>query len=549
MKKHFNKIIATLLILAFIFPYMSLPRKAEAILGAGDTVTEIGPSLYQQIIIGIEQTASTISEYSLQLKEYVLDGLATLLVKQIIRQITASVVNWINNGFEGSPAFITNPSSFFLDVADQITGDFLAKTGGPLRDLCSPFSIDIRLALAFKYHPNVQRRYECTIGTIIKNSKNAIKGASINGFTAGDFRQGGWPAFVSLTTEPQNNVIGAYLEAESELSIRVANYQSQKREEISQGRGFLSWRDPSCAKEVKANNEAISKTFDGEAGTEDSGYNSTVQNYNSGGDTSSLNYKSKLDCPIRTPGSTIVSSLEANVNGPLHELQLADEINEIINALFAQLVTQVLSAGLGAVSGSSPSDSTSYIYQIQSEAASVNNPQFQTTRDNLIENINTYITNTLNYKDSRDKSLQLIIDVRNTYDSAKACYTNKITNSQPPLSPATLTIFQNKITEIDNAINTTVSPLAVSLLTKAQEADDRLSRLTNLRTKVRDAKTLNDLNLPSQEYSQLVLSQRLTNGRDIVTAQQELEENKGTAESMKQDSQRRLQECQVAPSQ
>ena len=96
-------------------------------------------------------------------------------------------------------------------MADQITGDFLAKAGGPLTALCSPFSIDIRIALAFKYHPNVLKKYECTLGKIITNSKNAVKGASINGFTAGDFSQGGWPAFVSLTTEPQNNYIGAYL--------------------------------------------------------------------------------------------------------------------------------------------------------------------------------------------------------------------------------------------------------------------------------------------------------------------------------------------------
>jgi hypothetical protein len=115
----------------------------------------------------------------------------------------------------------------------------------------SPFSIDIRIALAFKYRPNIPQRYACTITTIIKNYKNAVEGATLNGFTAGDFKQGGWPAFVSMTTEPQNNVYGAYLSAESELSWRVASAKAEQKDEISAGKGFLSWRDPKCASEVR----------------------------------------------------------------------------------------------------------------------------------------------------------------------------------------------------------------------------------------------------------------------------------------------------------
>ncbi|MEK7213555.1 MAG: hypothetical protein AAB637_00355, partial [Patescibacteria group bacterium] len=195
--KIFKKTIVTIIIFTLVFPFLSFyPKKVRAQLATVDA-----GNIVQNTITATNSTASSLKDYSMWIKEYVLDGLASGLAKMIIRTLTSSVVNWINSGFQGSPSFVQNPGAFFLDMADQITGDFLSQAGGPLVSLCSPFSIDIRIALAFKYHPNIQKRYTCTLGTIIKNSKNAVANASINGFTAGDFKQGGWPAFVSLTTE------------------------------------------------------------------------------------------------------------------------------------------------------------------------------------------------------------------------------------------------------------------------------------------------------------------------------------------------------------
>ena len=208
------------------------PKKAEAQWAVIDPV-----NLVQNVLSTVSDYAQEVFAYSDNYKEYVLDPLVSGLAEMMLQEMTTSVVNWINSGFEGSPSFIQNPGAFFLDIADQATGQFIS---GELAELCSPFSIDIRIALSFKYRPFVRNRYACTLGTIISNTKNAVENASINGFTAGDFKQGGWPAFVSLTTEPQNNVFGAYIEAESDLSFRVASKQNQQRDELNQGKGFLS---------------------------------------------------------------------------------------------------------------------------------------------------------------------------------------------------------------------------------------------------------------------------------------------------------------------
>jgi hypothetical protein len=129
-----KKIISGMLIISLLLPSFLIPKKVEAQLATTDAGNTI-----QNTITAANSVVTSASTYSLQLKEFVLDGLLNVLVKQVIRQMTQSVVNWINSGFEGSPSFLQNPGAFFLDVADQVTGAFLAKYGGPLTALCSSF--------------------------------------------------------------------------------------------------------------------------------------------------------------------------------------------------------------------------------------------------------------------------------------------------------------------------------------------------------------------------------------------------------------------------
>ncbi len=539
---NFKKLISATLVITIIFSSFAfaLPKKAEA----QWVVTDPG-NIVQSTITAANTTSSAFSQYSLQLKAFVLDTLATSLAKQVIRQITASVVNWINSGFEGSPSFITNPGAFFLDVADQITGEFLAKAGGPLTALCSPFSIDIRIALSFKYHPNIQKRYACTIGTIIKNSSNAIAGANINGFTAGDFKQGGWPAFVSLTTEPQNNPYGAYLTADSELSLRVANAQLQQKDELNQGGGFLSYKKCKDVDVIDPSSISGSDIPAGDSG--DNGSNVVGSDYIGPINSPAGQVRKQKKCEIVTPGSVIMGAVEANVNGPLHELQLVDSINQIVNALFAQLVTQVLTKGLGAVSGNGPSDSSSYIYQIQNEKNG-EIEQVSSTKAELLKNLSTYLDNAFKYKDNKDQSLNLALAAKSSYEAVKTCYANKISNNQPPLTQSQMSQAQDNINAIDSIITSNVTPLASRLLSEAQKADTRYQTLIDIKTRANAAKTVNELSAPSTEYSLMLQNRTLVSVIDISDSSQEFESVKTTTDTMRQDANRKLQECQLFPS-
>jgi len=237
-------------------------------------------------------------------KELILDGIVTAAGKIVISNITSSIVTWINSGFEGNPAFITDPGSYFTDVADQIAGNFIAGT--ELGFLCEPFALDIRIALALNYSSTYTQRNYCRLSDAVSNIENFAK------FTEGDFSQGGWDSWFEITQNPQNNPMGAYLAAQSELSLRTSRGQSIKLLEADWGQGFLSYQK--CLAEHEVTGECVEKG------------------------------------PIETPGTVIESQLANTLYTGIRQLEIADEINEIVGALVGQLVQTVFSEGLSSFS-------------------------------------------------------------------------------------------------------------------------------------------------------------------------------------------------------
>lgn len=519
MKFNFiKKLISGILIVTLITPAIFIPQRASAQLATVDA-----GNIAQNTITAASSVVSSASTYSLQLKEFVLDGLMNVLVKQMIRQMTQSVVNWINSGFEGSPSFLQNPGAFFLDVADQVTGAFLAKYGGPLTALCSPFSLDIQIALRFKYHPNVMKRYTCTLNTIIGNAKNAS--FSINGFTAGDFKQGGWPAFVSLSTEPQNNIYGAYLQAEAELSWRVASARSQQRDEISQGKGFLSWKTckDNGSEEAFYAKKDLEKV---EKGSEEEFY-------------AKQEVAKHQTCTIQTPGSVISSSLEGQLGSGLRQLEIADEINEIVNALVAALITKVLGgSGLSGVSGSGPGDPNSEISKLSNGENSTS--QIETLRTQVLSSIENPLRLTTDYVDLKKQSYEIYNTIDTDYKDAAGCFNALLTSPNRPYWD--LSEYSARLNEVKAAI-IKITPTRDSLRAEFEEAEKRLTTMREIRSSANTARTMEELNVASQKLSQLSTTMSLTNAKDIQDARTKLDETKISGAPYANDAKTQLGRC------
>ena len=159
-------------------------------------------------------------------KEFALDTIAVIIGKIMLKKLTAQTVNWINSGFKGNPAYVTDPGQFFLDIGDNTASQFLSET--QLNKLCSPFKAQVRLALVKNYIQ--EDNYVCTLDTL-KNNYEAFMS---------DFSKGGWTGWFEMTQTSAGNPYSAYFAAESKMLTTVQNNKEKKETQLGQNGGFLS---------------------------------------------------------------------------------------------------------------------------------------------------------------------------------------------------------------------------------------------------------------------------------------------------------------------
>ncbi len=490
--------IISLTLLVTILGTQILPKTANAlyVVVAGET----SPT-------AIMRTVDTTLQ---RVKSYVLDTLAYNIASIMLQQVTSSVVNWINTGFQGSPSFLSNPRAFFTDVGDQITGAFIANTG-VLSGLCSPFNIDIRLALVLG-QAEPYPRYTCTLSSVIQNVGNStINGRSINGFMNGDFKQGGWPAFISMTTETGNNPVGAYLTAQSDLLQRIGVTQNRYSNDLIQGSGFLSWQK--CT-DISADSVSAQRSLDQEVmGTDYSALNKsgnqrvvTGKDIYSGGTlttkkavdkkTGMVTYK---NCETQTPGSVIGGSINKSLGIPQDRLNLASSFNQIVNALFAQLVSQVLSGGLKGASSPGKGNLGGVAYQLSQQSV---RDQLADSRTTLTDSINGYYTTASRYAQLRQQAMDSISVVKNKYLIARSNFNDKVgSTTQLSLSMPQIIFARNQMAAIDMAIAIKIVPLENTYQIKLVDAKNRLGTIRKLLDETNNATTIEAMKKALKTYS------------------------------------------------
>ena len=297
---------------------LAVPKKADAgildIFGGGNIVLD--PSnLIKNTITAAQQAASTGLLSALNLKELTLDGIAWSLAKKVLAQSVASVVDWINSGFNGKPAFITDYDKYFLNAADRVAGDFISKSN--FAQLCQPLQMPVRFILDLSYRQarDYQEHSQCTLSSAAGN---------VNNFLNGHFEDGGWNQWFSMVSNPQNNIYGATAIATQRLQDTVIEERDVAKTEAIIGQGFMS-----------------------------------VKNCNGG------------KCVIVTPGSVISQYLNFSLTVGDRVLIQADQINEVIGSLFSQLGKQAITGanGLLGLSYSQNGTTPSYISQFSNETA------------------------------------------------------------------------------------------------------------------------------------------------------------------------------------
>ncbi len=262
-------------------------------------------------ITAVQSTFSALADAWQWTKENALDGIAWTLAKAVVSGITSSIVNWINSGFQGSPAFITDLPGFLLGVADGVAGEFIESLGGIGSFICSPFQLDVQISLAVLYdqgRTGSQSAPTCTLTGIIDNIEGFIGGLT-------DVSQGGWNDWFDITARPDMYTpYGQVLSAQAGLRASLVNARGEEIKLLDFGEGFLSGEICDLVETEGTPRE---------------------------------------DCFISKPGQIIEEALTFTTSTGQRSLIAADEFNEIISALLGQLVQQVVTgaAGLLGLSG------------------------------------------------------------------------------------------------------------------------------------------------------------------------------------------------------
>jgi hypothetical protein len=323
-----KKCVVALLLLSFVlspFPFGYRQVSAQAGVPTDDFPTQI-----KSTISSIQNTLTAYATGQTLLNDTVLRKLANIMIDTMLRQMTSDIVQWINSGFQGSPAFATNPAGLFTDIADETIGQFIQ--GSDLGFLCSPFRLDIRIALAQSYQP-YRRKSGCTLTGITNN---------INGFIQGN-NSGGWDNWLARTTQPQNNPYTSYLMAQNEVAIRIAGQKEIKLAQLNWGNGFLSWED---CKDTIATEDVVAGGEYGDGNTS-AGYEATP-----------AQIKASQTCTTKTPGKVISDQLGWAMSSDIRRAELVKDIDQIVNALVGQMAKQAL-GGIGGLLGSSKPQSGS----------------------------------------------------------------------------------------------------------------------------------------------------------------------------------------------
>ena len=308
-------------------------------IGKVETVPEAAAQWAVIDAANLTQNALTaVNTTAVSSKEIVLDNIGWVLAKATIANIMASTIDWINSGFQGSPAFVQDLDRFLLNVGDQVAGAYLEELGGEFSFLCSPFRLNIQIALALEYQTARERvPYQgCLLSETFDN---------FDDFIAGDFLQGGWDDFVTVVANPgQYTEYGALLTAESTFQERLFAAEENERQTLDFGQGFLS--------------SEVCEDTTGPAG------------------------QTTERCRIVTPGNAIADRLNSVLGTSENALITADEINEVIGALVSTLSVKAISGTAGLLGLSANTNFTypgfdggSFTNNIRSDA---NNNQTQT---------------------------------------------------------------------------------------------------------------------------------------------------------------------------
>lgn len=413
IKKTFSIVSILSILVSFSLPFSSVYAQSQstsyssvitAVMGcsgAGAKISSLLTELFEGKASSDVPTTSD-EEKENNKKEKCWDAIGYAAAKTALAALTQTTINYINSGFEGNPYFARHENSLLASIGNQEVYSFVSELNNPEK---YPFGPEIAQSIATIHGcEDPTDNGACFRDTAVFTLAEDI-GENWEDF-GDDFSVGGWEGWLSTTQNPYNNPIGFNFEASKEISRRINKEQSTIKDEISTNGGFLSVKKcvayyqveevttttkdgtfTSYEKVLDDNGNPIISTVDSGDATNDKEilyYNNAGNPVYDTGDISSsydyeYSYLGEVDHCARyettTPGSVISDQLNIHLGSSVRQLELADEMNESLGAVFDALINKLVYDGLDALQ-------TASLDTTQSGGYGANDAYYNTNGDN-----------------------------------------------------------------------------------------------------------------------------------------------------------------------
>jgi hypothetical protein len=277
-------------------------------------------------------------------KESCKDAIANFLVQQMLAQITQETVNWINSGFKGNPTFLRDPYTYITSITREAQTELVGLISQD--SVNHPFGRDAaRSLIQVQLNNNFASRSQYSLNRLLNGANQAQ--------FYGNFRIGGWEAFLSQNLNYQNNPIDYQAAVFAEESRRTAGGESvgskvqQAIFDLQNNGGFLSLKV--CARSEADNGEYYPpEVVDGERISEAEYMALAAMAINMGNEALAQQHLSHV-CEVwetQTPGSVISHRLNKALDIGQDKLVASDEFQESLDAIFNALLNQVFQNGI-----------------------------------------------------------------------------------------------------------------------------------------------------------------------------------------------------------
>ncbi|MEK7106384.1 MAG: hypothetical protein AAB895_03425, partial [Patescibacteria group bacterium] len=268
--------------------------------------------------------------------ENCLKGIAITLAKNQLTAMKKSTMNWVTTGFNGDPLYVRNVDSYMNSLTTRILKEETEFFGKVDNAKYYPYGRDYARGQVTSY-----KATQDTYASLKQDLTAYLEAGSTPESFANNFSECGWNGWLALTQHSQNNPLGFTLKANENLQNKQSNAVANAQAELARSGGIFDQKK--CIEYEKVKFSAT--TCNGGVPIEQIPPDKTCVPDK----PKTVSAPKCLKYETVTPGSVIKGKIDTYINSPERQIELADTLNDALNALFSSLINKFESQGLSGL--------------------------------------------------------------------------------------------------------------------------------------------------------------------------------------------------------